>query len=74
MAIDIKIPVFPESVSEGTLLTWYKKPGDFVELDEKLLDVETSKQMGWQATIDLEQGIRQVYQDYCCYEKNRRVS
>ena len=43
MAIEIKIPDFPESVSEGTLITWHKQVGDFVETDETILEVETDK-------------------------------
>ena len=43
MTIEIKIPDFPESVSEGTLITWHKKTGDFVDTDETILEVETDK-------------------------------
>ena len=43
MAIEIKAPVFPESVSEGTLMTWYKQPGEVVHADEKLAEIETDK-------------------------------
>lgn len=28
MIIEVKVPVFSESISEGTLLTWYKTKGD----------------------------------------------
>ena len=30
MAIEIKAPTFPESVADGTVATWHKKPGDAV--------------------------------------------
>ena len=43
MIVDIKVPALSESVSEATLVTWHKKPGDFVERDENLIDVETDK-------------------------------
>jgi 2-oxoglutarate dehydrogenase E2 component (dihydrolipoamide succinyltransferase) len=43
MAIEIKVPAFPESVVEGTIAKWYKKPGEFIKQDEPLLDVETDK-------------------------------
>ena len=43
MATEVKAPVFPESVSEGTLMSWYKQPGDTVQADEKLADIETDK-------------------------------
>ena len=40
---DIKVPVFSESVSEGTLLTWHKKPGDPIKRGEVLAEIETDK-------------------------------
>lgn len=43
MAIEIKVPVLPESVSEGTIATWYKKVGEFIKRDEHLVDIETDK-------------------------------
>jgi 2-oxoglutarate dehydrogenase E2 component (dihydrolipoamide succinyltransferase) len=43
MAIEIKVPVLPESVSDATIATWHKKPGDAVKRDENLVDLETDK-------------------------------
>lgn len=43
MTIEIKAPSFPESISEGELVQWYKKEGDYVDRDELLCDVETEK-------------------------------
>ena len=40
---DIKVPVFSESVSEGTLLAWHKKPGEAVQRGEVLAEIETDK-------------------------------
>ncbi|WP_216324732.1 2-oxoglutarate dehydrogenase complex dihydrolipoyllysine-residue succinyltransferase [Deinococcus aestuarii] len=40
---EIKVPVFSESVSEGTLLTWHKKPGDEVKRGEVIAEIETDK-------------------------------
>ena len=40
---EIKVPVFSESVSEGTLLTWHKKPGEAVKRGEVLAEIETDK-------------------------------
>lgn len=40
---DIKVPVFSESVSEGTLLTWHKKVGEAVKRGEVLAEIETDK-------------------------------
>src|SRR3989344_5173786 len=43
MSIEIKVPGLPESVADATVAKWYKKAGDSVERDEKLLDLETDK-------------------------------
>ncbi|HEU4665111.1 MAG TPA: 2-oxoglutarate dehydrogenase complex dihydrolipoyllysine-residue succinyltransferase [Dokdonella sp.] len=43
MAIEVKVPVLPESVSDATIATWHKKPGDAVKRDENLVDLETDK-------------------------------
>ena len=40
---DIKVPVFSESVSEGTLLAWHKKPGEAIKRGEVLAEIETDK-------------------------------
>lgn len=43
MSIEIKAPTFPESVADGTVATWHKKPGEPVQRDELLVDIETDK-------------------------------
>lgn len=43
MTTDIKAPVFPESVAEGTIATWHKQPGEQCERDELIVDIETDK-------------------------------
>lgn len=44
MAIkDVLVPQLSESVSEATLLNWKKQPGEAVEADEILIEVETDK-------------------------------
>ena len=43
MALELKVPVLPESVSDATIATWHKKPGDAVKRDENLADLETDK-------------------------------
>ncbi|MFA5489658.1 MAG: 2-oxoglutarate dehydrogenase complex dihydrolipoyllysine-residue succinyltransferase [Candidimonas sp.] len=44
MAItDVLVPQLSESVSEATLLTWKKQPGEAVQADEILIEVETDK-------------------------------
>ncbi len=41
--IDIRVPTFPESVTEGTLVRWNKKPGEVIKRNESLVDIETDK-------------------------------
>ncbi|MGH1472610.1 MAG: 2-oxoglutarate dehydrogenase complex dihydrolipoyllysine-residue succinyltransferase [Cellvibrionaceae bacterium] len=43
MTIEIKAPTFPESVQDGNIATWYKKPGEAVSRDELIVDIETDK-------------------------------
>jgi 2-oxoglutarate dehydrogenase E2 component (dihydrolipoamide succinyltransferase) len=43
MSIDIKAPTFPESVADGTVATWHKKPGEACSADELIVDIETDK-------------------------------
>lgn len=43
MAIEIKAPTFPESVADGTVAIWHKKPGEAVKRDELIVDIETDK-------------------------------
>lgn len=43
MSIEIKAPKFPESISEGTVAQWHKQPGEAVDRDELLVDIETDK-------------------------------
>ena len=41
--VEVKVPQLSESVAEGTLLTWKKKPGEAVAIDEILVEIETDK-------------------------------
>ncbi|NOY62076.1 MAG: 2-oxoglutarate dehydrogenase complex dihydrolipoyllysine-residue succinyltransferase [Gammaproteobacteria bacterium] len=43
MAIEIRVPVLPESVADATILSWHKAPGDAIARDENLVDIETDK-------------------------------
>ncbi|HSR54908.1 MAG TPA: 2-oxo acid dehydrogenase subunit E2, partial [Alphaproteobacteria bacterium] len=43
MAIDIVVPALGESVTEATVAKWFKSPGDAVEMDEPLVELETDK-------------------------------
>ena len=43
MSKEIKVPVLPESVADATVATWHKQPGDSIQRDENLVDLETDK-------------------------------
>lgn len=43
--LDVLVPNLPESVSDATIAVWHKKEGDFVQLSEVLLEIETDKIM-----------------------------
>jgi 2-oxoglutarate dehydrogenase E2 component (dihydrolipoamide succinyltransferase) len=41
--VEVKVPQLSESVAEATLLVWKKKPGEAVQMDEILVEIETDK-------------------------------
>ena len=41
--IEVKVPILPESINEATVAACHKKPGDFVELDDVIVEIETEK-------------------------------
>ena len=41
--IEVKVPVLAESIAEATLLEWKKQPGEAIEKDELLIEIETDK-------------------------------
>ncbi|WP_158966390.1 2-oxoglutarate dehydrogenase complex dihydrolipoyllysine-residue succinyltransferase [Chachezhania sediminis] len=43
MTTEIRVPTLGESVTEATVATWFKKPGDAVAVDEMLCELETDK-------------------------------
>ena len=43
MSTEVRVPTLPESVADATIVTWHKKPGDRVQRDENLVDLETDK-------------------------------
>ena len=43
MTIEVRVPTLGESVTEATVATWFKKPGEAVALDEMLCELETDK-------------------------------
>jgi 2-oxoglutarate dehydrogenase E2 component (dihydrolipoamide succinyltransferase) len=43
VTVDVKVPQLPESVTDATLVSWHKTPGETVKRDENLVDLETDK-------------------------------
>lgn len=43
MIKEVKVPQLPESIADATLVNWHKKPGDSIQRDENLVDLETDK-------------------------------
>jgi 2-oxoglutarate dehydrogenase E2 component (dihydrolipoamide succinyltransferase) len=43
MSIEIRVPQLPESVTDATLVTWHKQPGEAIRREENLADLETDK-------------------------------
>ena len=43
MATEVRVPTLGESVSEATVATWFKKPGDAVAMDEMLCELEIGR-------------------------------
>ncbi len=43
MSTEVRVPTLGESVTEATVATWFKKPGDAVAVDEMLCELETDK-------------------------------
>lgn len=41
--VEVTMPQMGESITEGTIIAWHKKPGDRIELDETLLEIGTDK-------------------------------
>ncbi|WP_316368176.1 2-oxoglutarate dehydrogenase complex dihydrolipoyllysine-residue succinyltransferase [Candidatus Thiodiazotropha sp. CDECU1] len=64
MSIELRVPQLPESVTDATILSWHKQPGEHVEQDETLVDLETDKvvlevpspQSGTLTTIHFKEG------------------
>ena len=43
MSTEVRVPTLGESVTEATVATWFKKPGESVSVDEMLCELETDK-------------------------------
>jgi len=43
MSTEVKVPILPESVADATIAAWHKRPGETIQRDENLVDLETDK-------------------------------
>ena len=43
MTVEVRVPTLGESVTEATVASWFKQPGDAVAADEMLCELETDK-------------------------------
>ena len=43
MSVEIKVPALGESITEGTVIQWFKAAGEAVNVDEPLVELETDK-------------------------------
>ena len=43
MATEVHVPTLGESVSEASIMRWFKQPGEAVAVDEALVELETDK-------------------------------
>src|SRR5256885_16990489 len=61
MPVNITMPQLSDTMTEGTLIKWYKKEGDKVNAGDKLADVETDKAvMEWEAYDEHEGTLAKV--------------
>ncbi|MDP4840043.1 MAG: 2-oxoglutarate dehydrogenase complex dihydrolipoyllysine-residue succinyltransferase [Alphaproteobacteria bacterium] len=63
MTTEIKVPALGESVSEATVASWLKKPGDAVQTDETLVELETDK-----VTLEVNAPVSGILGDYSAAE------
>ena len=63
MIIEIRVPTLGESVTEATVATWFKKPGDAVAADEMLCELETDK-----VTVEVPSPMAGTLQDIIAQE------
>lgn len=43
MSSEVRVPALPESVSDATVLTWHKQPGEAIKKGDNLVELETDK-------------------------------
>ena len=59
--MDVIVPVLGESVVEATVSKWIKKQGDYVEVDDPIVELETDK-----VIVEVPASIT-GYRKYCCF-------
>ncbi|TNF22163.1 MAG: 2-oxoglutarate dehydrogenase complex dihydrolipoyllysine-residue succinyltransferase [Rhodobacteraceae bacterium] len=63
MPTEVRVPTLGESVTEATVATWFKKPGDSVAVDEMLCELETDK-----VTVEVPSPVTGVLSDIVAEE------
>ncbi|APZ53466.1 2-oxoglutarate dehydrogenase complex dihydrolipoyllysine-residue succinyltransferase [Salipiger abyssi] len=63
MTTEVRVPTLGESVTEATVATWFKKPGDSVDVDEMLCELETDK-----VTVEVPSPVEGVLEDIVAQE------
>ena len=63
MSTEVRVPTLGESVTEATVATWFKKPGDAVAVDEMLCELETDK-----VTVEVPSPVEGVLEDIVAKE------
>src|SRR5688500_19727056 len=58
MATDVQVPALGESITEGTLAQWLKKPGEAVAADEPIASLETDK-----VTVEVPSPVAGVFKE-----------
>ena len=60
---EIRVPTLGESVTEATVATWFKKPGDTVAIDEMLCELETDK-----VTVEVHSTVSGILSEIVAHE------
>ncbi|UWR21700.1 2-oxoglutarate dehydrogenase complex dihydrolipoyllysine-residue succinyltransferase [Sulfitobacter sp. S190] len=63
MSSEVRVPTLGESVTEATVATWFKQPGDSVAVDEMLCELETDK-----VTVEVPSPVAGTLQDIVAAE------
>ncbi|MDO6584411.1 2-oxoglutarate dehydrogenase complex dihydrolipoyllysine-residue succinyltransferase [Salipiger sp. 1_MG-2023] len=63
MTTEVRVPTLGESVTEATVATWFKKPGDSVAVDEMLCELETDK-----VTVEVPSPVEGILEDIVAQE------